>query len=100
METHWRRDWQPTPVFLPRKSHGLRSLESYNLRGCKESDTTEQLSTHMETPTTCSLKIRNQIVLNSVISLVIQLCYAHLLNSVDVRLRSACGTHITESLGD
>ena len=22
----WRRKWQPTPVFLPRKSHGLRSL--------------------------------------------------------------------------
>ena len=22
----WRREWQPTPVFLPRKSHGRRSL--------------------------------------------------------------------------
>ena len=26
----WRRKWQPTPVFLPRKSHGQRSLEDYN----------------------------------------------------------------------
>ena len=26
----WRRVWQPTPVFLPGKSHGQRSLESYS----------------------------------------------------------------------
>ena len=25
----WRRTWQPTPVFLPGKSHGQRSLMSY-----------------------------------------------------------------------
>ena len=25
----WRRAWQPTPVFLPRESHGQRSLEGY-----------------------------------------------------------------------
>ena len=39
----WRRKWQPTPVFLLRKSHGQMSLVGYNPRGCKESDTTEQL---------------------------------------------------------
>ena len=33
----------PTAVFLPGKSHGLRSLAGYSPRGCKESDTTEQL---------------------------------------------------------
>ena len=27
----WRRKWQPTPVFLPEKSHGQRSLAGYNL---------------------------------------------------------------------
>ena len=27
----WRRKWQPTPVFLPGKSHGQRSLEGYSL---------------------------------------------------------------------
>ena len=27
--------WQPTPVFLPRKCHGQRSLEGYSWRGCK-----------------------------------------------------------------
>ena len=25
----WRRKWQPTPAFLPRESHGLRSLAGY-----------------------------------------------------------------------
>ena len=30
-----------TPVFLPGKSHGQRSLVSYRPCGCKESDTTE-----------------------------------------------------------
>ena len=35
----WRRKWQPTPVFLPRKSHGWRSLVGYSPWGHKESDT-------------------------------------------------------------
>ena len=39
----WRRKWQPTPVFLPGKWHGQRSLVGYSLWGCKESDTTERL---------------------------------------------------------
>ena len=29
----WRRKWQPTPVFLPRKSHGWRNLVGYSPRG-------------------------------------------------------------------
>ena len=33
----WRRKWQPTPVLLPGKSHGQRSLAGYNLWGLKES---------------------------------------------------------------
>ena len=37
----WRRKWQPTPVFLPGKFHGQRSLVGYSPRGHKESDTTE-----------------------------------------------------------
>ena len=39
----WRRKWQPTPVFLPGKSHGRWSLVGYCPWGCKESDITEQL---------------------------------------------------------
>ena len=42
----WRRKWQPTPVFLPGESHGQRSLAGCSPRGHKESDTTEQLSSH------------------------------------------------------
>ena len=46
----WRREWQPTPVFLPGKSHGQRSLAGYNPWGHKESDTTERLPhTHAHT---------------------------------------------------
>ena len=37
----WWRAWQPTPVFLPGKSRGQRSLVGYSPRGRKESDTTE-----------------------------------------------------------
>ena len=29
----WRRKWQPTPVFLPAKSHGQRSLAGYSPQG-------------------------------------------------------------------
>ena len=39
----WRRKGQPTPVPLPGKSHGRRSLVSYSPWGCKELDTTEWL---------------------------------------------------------
>ena len=42
----WVRAWQPTPEFLPRKSHGQRSLVGYSAWGHKESNTTEVLSTH------------------------------------------------------
>ena len=38
---HWRRKWQPTPVFLPGESQGWGSLVGCRLWGCIESDTTE-----------------------------------------------------------
>ena len=37
----WRREWQPSPVFVPGESHGWRSLVGHSPRGHKESDTTE-----------------------------------------------------------
>ena len=43
----WRRKWQPTPVFLPEKFHGQRSLAGYSPWGPEESDTTEPLSMHV-----------------------------------------------------
>ena len=38
---HWRRRWQPTPVFLPGESQGRGSLVGCRLWGRTESDTTE-----------------------------------------------------------
>ena len=38
---HWRRKWQPTPVFLPGESQGRESLVGCHLWGHTESDTTE-----------------------------------------------------------
>ena len=37
-----RKKWQPTPMLLPRKSHGQRTLAGYGPKGCKEEGTTEQ----------------------------------------------------------
>ena len=42
----WRRQWHPTPVLLPGKSHRWRSLVGCNPWGCEESDTTEWLHFH------------------------------------------------------
>ena len=41
-----RRQWQPTPVLLPGKSHGWRSLLGCSPWGLEESDTTERLHSH------------------------------------------------------
>ena len=38
---HWRRKWQPTPVFLPGESQGQGSLVGCRLWGRTELDTTE-----------------------------------------------------------
>ena len=37
----WRRDWLPTPVFLPGEFHKQRRPVSYSPWGCKELDTTD-----------------------------------------------------------
>ena len=44
MKIPWRRQWQPTLVFLPGKLCGQRSPVGYSPWGHKESDTTEQLT--------------------------------------------------------
>ena len=41
----WRRQWQPTPVLLPGKSHGLRGMVGFSPWGREDSDMTERLST-------------------------------------------------------
>ena len=44
----WRRQWQPTPVFLPGESHGQRSLAGYGLSGCNELDMAEATEYRLE----------------------------------------------------
>ena len=47
----WRRQWQPTPVLLPGKSHGRRSLAGYTLWGRKRAGhdwVTERAHTHLK----------------------------------------------------
>ena len=43
-EDPWRREWLPTPVFLPGEFHEQRSLAGYRPWGCKELDMTERLT--------------------------------------------------------
>ena len=56
----WRRKWQSTPVLLPGKSHGWRSLAGYCPWGLKELDTTEQLHFHFQCTIT---RVRQTLVL-------------------------------------
>ena len=49
--TKYRRQWHPTPVLLPGKSHGWRSLVGCSPWGCWELDTTERL--HFHFPLSC-----------------------------------------------
>ena len=46
MKSLWRRQWHPTPVLLPGKSHGWRSLVGHSPWGREESDMTERLHFH------------------------------------------------------
>ena len=54
--THWRRKWQPTPVFLPGESQGRGSLVGCRLWGRTESDTTE-VTQQLEVNKTIKLEI-------------------------------------------
>ena len=46
LKSYGRRQWHPTPVLLPGKSHGRRSLVGCSPWGREELDTTEQLHFH------------------------------------------------------
>ena len=52
----WRRKWQPTPVLLPGKSHGWRSLVGYIPWGPKGLDTTERFHFSLS-----KLKLQNNL---------------------------------------
>ena len=69
-----RRQWHPTPVLLPGKSHGRRSLVGYSPWGRTESDTTERLSNSSSSVSSCQTVLsRTQFQLLSVNSVFIHL---------------------------
>ena len=54
------KEIEPTPIFLPGKSHGQRSLVSYSPWGSKELDMTEQLNNLYKETASLSLPFRMQ----------------------------------------
>ena len=62
----WKREWQPTPVFLPGQSHGHRSLAGYRPWGCTDSDRTESTEQQQQqqhryvSKIYCVKKVRNE----------------------------------------
>ena len=77
----WTRKWQLTPIFLPGKLHGQRSLVGYSTWGCNESDRTEH--THTHTPSYSTLKSRD-ITLPTKVCLVKAMVFP--MSCVDVRV--------------
>ena len=61
---------QPTPVSLPGKFHGQRSLAGYSLWGHKESDTNQQLSMLFLNHLQCVIKMAPQFLLSSYLYLI------------------------------
>ena len=62
----WRRNQQPTPVVLPGKSHGQRSLAGYSLWGHKESNMTEHMHTCTWAHTQIQLKLKCKLSRNHI----------------------------------
>ena len=54
----WRREWLPTPVVLPGKSHGQKTLVGYSPWGCKELDMNDHTHTH-KLSHTCKLFLKD-----------------------------------------
>ena len=58
----WRREWQPSPVFLSGEFHGQRSLEGYSPWGHKELDMIEQLIISLSSLSCCNWKLYCHLV--------------------------------------
>ena len=61
---HWRRKWQPTPVFLPGESQGQGSLVGCRLWGRTESDMTEETQQQQQRYTYFILLIKSAKIFN------------------------------------
>ena len=59
----WRREWLPTPVFLPGEFHERRSLAGYSPWGCKELDMTDGIDHYLYARFIAPLTILDYFVL-------------------------------------
>ena len=84
-EDHWRKKWQPTPVFLPGKFHRQRSLAGYSPCGCTESDMTEHnyIYSLFKAPNQANMPLRFH---SENITLNFFLCYGYP-QRIDVRIK-------------
>ena len=64
----WRREWQPTPVFLPGEFRGQRSLRGYSPLGHKDVDRTER-PTHYTASNIQYLSITSDVIMLIFVSL-------------------------------
>ena len=79
----WRRKWQRTPVFLPGKSHGRRSMVGYSPRGCKELDTTERLHS-----------LTHSLTHSLILCIPYSLSKAYTTDNIDLILSRRCYMHV------
>ena len=64
----WRKNWQPTPVFLSGQFHWQRNLADYSRWGCQESETTEHAHMHRQLYGFYILYPHNRLVLMQTIN--------------------------------
>ena len=88
----WRRQWQPTPVILPGRSHGWRSLVGYSPCGRKESDTAERLHFHFLSQHFKLLIITIFVVMTSISDLWCYYCHCFqgTANHTHIRRQKCC----------
>ena len=90
---HWRRKWQPTPVFLPGESQGWGSLVGCCLWGRTESDTTEV--TYLQPPfgkqALSTPEFANLVVL--LFFLFFKLIDLYLFNKFELQQYDSCDKH-------
>ena len=60
----WRREWLPTPVFLPGESHGQRSLVGYGPWGCRVGQGLSNYHFHLLIITRVPLQIQISVISN------------------------------------
>ena len=88
---HWRRKWQPTPVFLPGESQGRGSLVGCRPWGRTESDTTERLSSSSSSSSSIPLCVCAGSSLSSHLSMD----YSAVVNSAAMNIKVCLSFQVT-----